>query len=126
MLVVSQQLVAVYAQKCLLVYKHSHTDYKMLTCLMFLNVSRFWVRESSLHVTNTTYSGLQEHRTIVYTATGQKAKPKVHLSTESTSYRKFKQNTRSMQKENRGAQVENSSIAWRSTNRTSETTGDHS
>jgi hypothetical protein len=27
-------------------------------------------RESSLHVTNTTYSGLQEHRIIVYTATG--------------------------------------------------------
>jgi hypothetical protein len=41
-------------------------------------------RESSLHVTYTTYSGLQEHRIIVYTATGQKAKPKVHLSTEST------------------------------------------
>jgi hypothetical protein len=41
-------------------------------------------RESSLHVTNTTYSGLQEHRIIVYTATGQKAKLKVHLSTEST------------------------------------------
>jgi hypothetical protein len=41
-------------------------------------------RESSLHVTNITYSGLQEHRIIVYTATGQKAKPKVHLSTEST------------------------------------------
>jgi hypothetical protein len=31
-----------------------------------------------------TGSGLQEHRIIVYTATGQKAKPKVHLSTEST------------------------------------------
>jgi hypothetical protein len=28
------------------------------------------VRESSLHVTNTTCSGLQEHRIIVYTATG--------------------------------------------------------
>jgi hypothetical protein len=42
------------------------------------------LRESSLHVTNTTYSGLQEHRIIVYTATGQKAKPKVHLSMEST------------------------------------------
>jgi hypothetical protein len=41
-------------------------------------------REGSLHVTNTTYSGLQEHRSIVYTATGQKAKPKVLLSTEST------------------------------------------
>jgi hypothetical protein len=41
-------------------------------------------RESSLHVTNTTYSGLQEHRILVYTATGQKAKPKVHLSKEST------------------------------------------
>jgi hypothetical protein len=39
-------------------------------------------RESSLHVTNTTYSGLQQHRIIVYTATGQKAKPKVHLSIE--------------------------------------------
>jgi hypothetical protein len=43
-----------------------------------------YLRESSFHVTNTTYSGLQEHRIIVYTATGQKAKPKVHLSTEST------------------------------------------
>jgi hypothetical protein len=41
-------------------------------------------RESSFQVTNTTYSGLQEHRIIVYTATGQKAKPKVHLSTETT------------------------------------------
>jgi hypothetical protein len=41
-------------------------------------------RESSLHVTNTTYNGLQEHRIIVYTATGQKAKQLVHLSTEST------------------------------------------
>jgi hypothetical protein len=41
-------------------------------------------RESSLHVTNTTYGGLQEHRIVVHTATGQKAKPKVHLSTEST------------------------------------------
>jgi hypothetical protein len=30
-------------------------------------------------------------------------------------YRKFMQNTRSMQKVNRGTQVENSSIAWRST-----------
>jgi hypothetical protein len=29
-------------------------------------------------------SGLQKHRIIVYTATGQKAKPKVHLSTENT------------------------------------------
>jgi hypothetical protein len=37
-------------------------------------------RESSLYVTNTTYSGLQEHRIIVYTATVQKAKPKVHLT----------------------------------------------
>jgi hypothetical protein len=36
-------------------------------------LQRMW-RESSLHVTNTTYSGLQEHRIIVYTATGQKAK----------------------------------------------------
>jgi hypothetical protein len=40
--------------------------------------------ESSLQVTKTTYSGLQEHRIIVYTATGQKAKPKVHLSTKTT------------------------------------------
>jgi hypothetical protein len=31
-------------------------------------------RESSLQVTKTTYSGLQEHRIIVYTATGQKAR----------------------------------------------------
>jgi hypothetical protein len=30
-----------------------------------------------------------------------------------------------MQKGNRGTQVENSSIAWRSTNRTSETTVEH-
>jgi hypothetical protein len=42
------------------------------------------LRESSLQVTQTTYSGLQEHRIIVYTATQQKAKPKVHLSTENT------------------------------------------
>jgi hypothetical protein len=41
--------------------------------------AHYILRESSLHVTNTTYSGLQEHRIIVYTATGQKAKPKVHL-----------------------------------------------
>jgi hypothetical protein len=41
------------------------------------------------------------------------------------SYRKFKQNTRSMQKGNRGAKVKNSSIAWRSTSRTSETTVEH-
>jgi hypothetical protein len=41
-------------------------------------------RESSLQVTKATYSGLQEHRIIVNTATGQKAKPKVHLSTECT------------------------------------------
>jgi hypothetical protein len=41
-------------------------------------------RESSLQVTKTTYSGLQEHRIIVYTATGQKAKPKVRMSTETT------------------------------------------
>jgi hypothetical protein len=31
-----------------------------------------------------TFCGLQEHRIIVYTATGQKAKPKVHMSTETT------------------------------------------
>jgi hypothetical protein len=37
-------------------------------------------------------------------------------------YSKFKQNTRSMQKGSRGTQDKNSSIAWRSTNRTSETT----
>jgi hypothetical protein len=48
------------------------------------NVLHAALRESSLHVTKTTYSGLQEHRIIVYTATGQKAKPKGHLSTEST------------------------------------------
>jgi hypothetical protein len=46
--------------------------------------NKLLVRESSLHVTNTAYSGLQEHRIIVHTATGQKAKPKLHLSTEST------------------------------------------
>jgi hypothetical protein len=43
-----------------------------------------FVRESSLKVTKTNFSGLQQHRTIVYTATGQKAKPKVHMSTETT------------------------------------------
>jgi hypothetical protein len=46
-------------------------------------------RERSLQVTKTTYSGLQEHRSIVYTVTGQKAKPKVlpyivHMSPETT------------------------------------------
>jgi hypothetical protein len=30
------------------------------------------LREISLHVTNTTYSGLQEHRIVVYTATFQR------------------------------------------------------
>jgi hypothetical protein len=35
-----------------------------------------------LQATTTTFSGLQEHRIIVYTATGRKAKPKVHMSTE--------------------------------------------
>jgi hypothetical protein len=34
-----------------------------------------------LQVTKTTFSGLQDQRIIVYTATGQKAKPKVHMST---------------------------------------------
>jgi hypothetical protein len=38
------------------------------------------VSESSLQVMKTTYSGLQEHRIIVYTATGQKAMPKVHMT----------------------------------------------
>jgi hypothetical protein len=55
-----------------------------LTCNIPKYEPPFILRESSLHVTNTTYSGLKEHRIIVYTATGQKAKPKVHLSTEST------------------------------------------
>jgi hypothetical protein len=41
-------------------------------------------RESSLQVAKTTYSGLQEHRIIVYTVTGQKAKLKVRMSTETT------------------------------------------
>jgi hypothetical protein len=62
----------------------------------------------------------------VYTATGQKAKPKKGTYEQGNHrYRKFKQNTRSMQKGSRGTQVENSNIAWRSTNRTSETTRDH-
>jgi hypothetical protein len=41
-------------------------------------------RESSLQETKTTYSGLQEHGIIKYTATGQKTKPKERMSTEST------------------------------------------
>jgi hypothetical protein len=41
-------------------------------------------RASSLQVTKTTYSGLQEHRIIKNTATGQNAKPKVRMSTETT------------------------------------------
>jgi hypothetical protein len=40
--------------------------------------------ESMLQATKTTYSGLQEHRINQYTATGQKAKPKEHMSTETT------------------------------------------
>jgi hypothetical protein len=52
--------------------------------VLYAAFNRCMLRESSLHVTNTTYSGLQEHRIIVYTATGQKAKPKAHLSMEST------------------------------------------
>jgi hypothetical protein len=92
-------------------------------------------RESSLQVTKTTYSGLQEHRIIVYTATGQKAKPKVHLSTKTTVTGNSSKTPEAcwfvititiMQKGNRKTQVEHSSIAWRSTNRTSETTRDHS
>jgi hypothetical protein len=43
----------------------------------------YW-RESSLQVTKTTDRGLQERRIIVYTAAGQKAKLKVHMSTETT------------------------------------------
>jgi hypothetical protein len=62
----------------------------------------------------------------VYTATGQKAKAKGTYEHGNHRYRMIKQNTRSMQKGNRGTQVGNSSIAWRSTNRTSETTRDHS
>jgi hypothetical protein len=46
-------------------------------------------RESSLQVTKPTYSGLQEHRIIVYTAAGQKAKPKVYIFKHGDpSYRK--------------------------------------
>jgi hypothetical protein len=62
----------------------------LTSCRFVVCSSRFFflttrrLRESSLHVTNTTYSGLQEHRIIVSTATGQKAKPKVHLSMEGT------------------------------------------
>jgi hypothetical protein len=41
-------------------------------------IRRHIERESSLQVTKATYSGLQEHRIIVYTATGQKAKPKAY------------------------------------------------
>jgi hypothetical protein len=37
--------------------------------------------------TKTTYCGLQEHRIIVYTATGQKVKLKVRMSTETTDAR---------------------------------------
>jgi hypothetical protein len=37
-----------------------------------------------LRVTKTTYSGIQEHRIMKYTATGQKAKPKERMSTETT------------------------------------------
>jgi hypothetical protein len=73
-------------------------------------------RESSLQVTNTTYSGLQEHRIIVYTATTccyrAESKAKGTFEHGNHSYRKFKQNTRSMQKGNRGTQVENSSIPY--------------
>jgi succinate-acetate transporter protein len=52
-------------------------------CFAFLCCSVV-VGENSLQVTETTYSGLQEHRSIMYTATGQKAKPKERMSTEVT------------------------------------------
>jgi hypothetical protein len=42
------------------------------------------VVESSLQVSKTTYSALQEHRSIQHTATGQKAKPQERMSTETT------------------------------------------
>jgi hypothetical protein len=50
----------------------------------------------------------------VYTATA-KSKAKGTYEHGNHKYRKFMQNTRSMQKGNRGTQVENSRIAWRST-----------
>jgi hypothetical protein len=37
---------------------------------------------SSLQVTKTTYSGLQEHKNMKYTATGHKAKAKEQMSTD--------------------------------------------
>jgi hypothetical protein len=43
-----------------------------------------FLRESSLQAKKTTYSGLQEHRIIVYTATGQKTKAKGTKATETT------------------------------------------
>jgi hypothetical protein len=61
----------------------------------------------------------------VYTAIGQKAKSKVHMSTETTDTGKSSKTPEACIRETE-AQVENSSIAWRSTDRTSETTRDHS
>jgi hypothetical protein len=83
--------------------------------------------ESELVTSNeTTYGGLQEHGIIVYTATGQKAKPKVRMSTETTDTGNSSKTTEACRGGNRATQVENSSRAWRNTNRTSETTRDHS
>jgi hypothetical protein len=48
---------------------------------------RYFVRERSLQVTKTIYSGLQEHRSIKYTATGQSTKPKERMSTDTTDTR---------------------------------------
>jgi hypothetical protein len=54
------------------------------------------VRERSLQVMKTTYtSGLQEHRIIEYTATGQKSKARGTYEHGNHRYRKLKQNTRS-------------------------------
>jgi hypothetical protein len=45
------------------------------------------VLQCGLQVSKTTYNGLQEQRTNEYTATGQKAKPKKHVSTKTTDLR---------------------------------------
>jgi hypothetical protein len=55
-----------------------------LQCCFWL-AACYDVPERELVTCNEHHSDLQEHRIIVYTAAGQKAKPKVHLSMESTN-----------------------------------------
>jgi hypothetical protein len=55
-------------------FRYTHTVQSVGVQPALLKESQVSERESSLQVTKTTYSGLQEHRIVEYTATGQKAR----------------------------------------------------